>query len=120
MERALTEQILAHGLLRRRKFHADGVDPLRLVGTWHRMARTAEDRLLPVQWLVVDVLGHHHMSHQAGDGRSLLADVPWHRRLDDGQFTLNLVGQRFSSMRRLGANGEGLVSSCTGTNAARA
>lgn len=42
-------------------------------GPRHGEARLSEDRLLPVQRLVVAVLGDRHVGHQAGGGPPLVA-----------------------------------------------
>lgn len=82
MQYVPAEQVVAHGLDQWRQLHADGADPLGLRRTGDGHTGATHDGLQAEQRLVVDVLGHDHMRHQAGGGQPLVDDGRWHRRLD--------------------------------------
>ena len=66
------------------QLHTAGTDPFGECGTGYFQAGTAEDAFLTVQWQVVRVLGHQHLSQQAGGGDALVDHLRWYRCLDQG------------------------------------
>src|SRR5690606_40865532 len=66
------------------QLHTAGTDPFGECGTGYFQAGTAEDAFLTVQWQVVRVLGHQHLSQQVGGGDALVDHLRWYRCLDQG------------------------------------
>lgn len=83
VQHAPAEQVLAHGLHERCQLHADGTDPLGLRRARDRITGSTQDLFLSVERLMVDVLGHRHMSHQPGCRQPLVDDVSRHWCLDE-------------------------------------
>jgi len=82
MQHTPAEQVFAHGLYQRRQLHPDGADPLGLRRARHGEAGPSEDALLPIQRLMIDVLGHRDVGHQPSGGDAFVDDVRGHGHLD--------------------------------------
>jgi hypothetical protein len=77
-QNVLAQQLLAHRIDQGLQLHTAFADPLGQRGARKGMSRALEDRLLPVQRQVIQVLGHEHLREQSRRGQALVDHVRRH------------------------------------------